>query len=131
MLENHELQLTHKLQCLAYKSLTSLVTEQISDRCALRAPVNNSEENNKMLLQINLPVPVSHRNLSCSAITEAEEKNLEHLLGDFGGLWKIFFFNFWKRVRIFNVFKIFYSSKISDISSKLASIPILYEEHLF
>lgn len=27
---------------------------------------------------------------------EAEEKILQLLLGDFGGLWRILFFNFWK-----------------------------------
>jgi len=80
MLENKE------LQYLAYKSLTSLVTEQISDRYALHIPMNNFEESNKMLFQINLSVPVPHRNLSCSATTEVEERNLEYLLGDFGGL---------------------------------------------
>lgn len=46
---------------LAYSSWTSQVTEQISNRCALHIAVNNSEENNKMLSQVNLPVPMSHK----------------------------------------------------------------------
>lgn len=61
MLENQELQLAHKLQYLAYKSPTSQVAEQISDRCVPHTPESNSKENNKMLFQVNLPVPVSHK----------------------------------------------------------------------
>lgn len=82
------------VKILVYTNWTSQVTEEMSNRCALHTAVNNSEENTKMLSQVKLPVPVSHKPIwFCNCRIQI----LEHLLGDFGGLWKIFFFNFWKR----------------------------------
>lgn len=114
MLENQELQLPHKLHYLARRSLTLRVKEQISDTWTLHTPVTTET---KMLFQGNLSVLVSHISVLFHN-NGKQNKNFGNLLGDFGGLWKIFFFNFWKTEIIFYVFKILHSLKSSAYNFK-------------
>lgn len=132
MLENQELQLTHKLQYLAHESLTSQVTEQISDRCTLHKPVNLiSEENNKMLFQVNLPVPVSHKSILLCNNRSRRKKFWNTYLVTLEACEKFSSLTSRREKEFFMYLTYLTLQKFQHIISKLAPITILYGDHLF